>query len=141
MHPEPPELSPSDSDPQPAGPRGLGGFRCRLELACLLALGFWMTGCTRAVREHLVTPSPVFPAVIRPLDASVGSVILVHERLRFVVLDYSLSSQPSPGTYLELQRGSNRVGRVRLSRWTGPTTAAADFVEGLPKLGDTARPE
>lgn len=98
-------------------------------------------GCTREARDHLVTPSPVFPAVIRPLDASVGAVILVHERLRFVVLDYSLSSLPAPGASLELHRGSNRVGRVRLSRWTGPTTAAADVVEGLPRVGDTARPE
>jgi hypothetical protein len=83
----------------------------------------------------------VFPAIIRPLDGSVGSVIQVQERLRFVILDYSLSALPPSGSTLVVYRGSERVGRLRLSRWSGPATAAADIVDGIPRIGDIARPE
>ena len=100
-----------------------------------------LTGCSASSRSRVLMPAPDFPAVIRPLDASVGSVVLVNERLRFVVLDYSFSTLPPTGSFLEVYRSSNRVGRVRLSRWSNPTTATADIVEGIPQVGDTARPD
>ena len=79
--------------------------------------------------------------VLRPIDASVGRVIQVNERLRFAVLDYTLSQMPPPGTRLVLYRSTNRVGIVRLSGWRNPATVAADFVEGVPLPDDLARPE
>lgn len=100
-----------------------------------------LSGCSTSSRSRVLMPAPDFPAVIRPLDASVGSVTLVNERLRFVVLDYSFSTLPPTGSFLEVYRSSTRVGRVRLSRWSNPTTAAADFVEGTPRVGDIARPD
>ena len=104
----------------------------------LSVIGF--SGCSGS-RTHILTPAPDFPAIIRPLDGSVGTVVLVQDRLRFVVLDYSFSAIPRAGTVLELYRASNRVGRVRLSRWNNATTAAADVLEGSPQMGDTARPD
>ncbi len=68
-------------------------------------------------------------------------MVLVNERLQFVVLDYSFSTLPTTGSFLEVYRSSNRVGRIRLSRWSNPTTAAADIIEGAPLIGDTARPD
>ncbi|MCX6869661.1 MAG: hypothetical protein NTY84_03400 [Verrucomicrobia bacterium] len=100
-----------------------------------------LCGCSASSRAQMLMPAPDFPAVIRPLDGSVGSVVLVNERLRFVVLDYSFSTLPPTGSFLEVYRSSNRVGRVRLSRWSNPTTAAADIMEGAPLIGDTARPD
>lgn len=125
----------------PPGPASPPGWNMAW-LGLLLALaGSFHVGCTQASRERLLTPAPVYPSVIRPLDGSLGSVILVQERLKFVVLDYTLSSPPAPGSFLELLRGTNRVGRLRLTRWTATTTAAADIVEGSPQVGDLARPE
>lgn len=100
-----------------------------------------LCGCSASSRAQMLMPAPDFPAVIRPLDGSVGSVVLVNERLRFVVLDYSFSTLPPTGSFLEVYRSSDRVGRVRLSRWSNPTTAAADILEGTPQVGDTARPD
>lgn len=99
-----------------------------------------LCGCS-GPRPVLLTPAPDFPAVIRPLDGRAGSVILVQDRLRFVVLDYSFNDLPPTGSFLEVYRGSSRVGRVRLSRWSNATTAAADIVEGSPQVGDIARPD
>lgn len=100
-----------------------------------------LCGCSASSRARMLMPAPDFPAVIHPLDGSVGSVVLVNERLRFVVLDYSFSTLPPTGSFLEVYRSTNRVGRVRLSRWSNPTTAAADILEGAPQVGDTARPD
>lgn len=99
-----------------------------------------LCGCS-GPRPVLLTPAPDFPAVIRPLDGRAGSVILVQDRLRFVVLDYSFNDLPPTGSFLEVYRGSSRVGRVRLSRWSNATTAAADIIEGSPQVGDIARPD
>lgn len=106
----------------------------------LIVCGLGFSGCSGS-RSPILTPVPDFPAIIRPLDGSVGTVVLVHDRLRFVVLDYSFSAIPQAGSVLELYRDSTRVGRVRLSRWNNPTTAAADVLEGSPQMGDTARPD
>ena len=91
---------------------------------------FTLCGCSASSRAQMLMPAPDFPAVV-----------LVNERLRFVVLDYSFSTLPPSGSFLEVYRSSNRVGRVRLSRWSNPTTAAADILEGAPQVGDTARPD
>jgi hypothetical protein len=110
-------------------------------LVLLIIGGLVVAGCSGARSPGLLTPAPVFPAVIRPLDGNLATVVQVHERLRFVVLDYSLSAMPPSGTSLEVYRGSRRIGRVRLSRWSGPGTAAADVVEGGPQIGDIVRPD
>ena len=113
-----------------------------IRMACLAAtIGAVFSGCSGSSGSRLVMPAPEFPAIIRPLDGSVGTVVQVHERLRFVVLDYSFSTLPPAGSFLEVYRSTNRVGRVRLSRWNHPTTAAADFVEGAPQVGDIVRPD
>jgi hypothetical protein len=108
-------------------------------LVLLRIAGLALAGCSSTHTPRLLTPAPVFPAIIRPLDGNLATVLQVHERLRFVVLDYSLSAMPPSGTSLEVYRGSRRIGRVRLSRWSGPATAAADFVEGVPQVGDIVR--
>ena len=126
--------------PCPGPKTPFGCIPCGLALSLLLSSTV-SCGCSRAQGPRFLTPAPVFPAVIRPLDSSVGTVIRVQERLRFVVLDYSLSALPPTGSTLAVYRGSSRVGRLRLSRWTSPGTAAADFVEGIPQVGDIARPE
>ena len=124
--------------PSPAPPvRCLSWSPTRGALWASLAL----CGCSTTHSPRFLTPSPEFPAIIRPLDGSVGSVIQIHERLRFVILDYSLSALPPSGSSLVVYRGSERVGSLRLSRWTRPGTAAADIVDGAPRIGDVARPE
>lgn len=122
-------------------PRWIPCFRT-IQIVCLgAAIGSVLSGCSGSTKSRLMMPAPEFPAVIRPLDGSVGTVVLVHERLRFVVLDYSFSTLPPAGSFLEVYRSTNRVGRVRLTQWNQPTTAAADFVEGTPQVGDLVRPD
>lgn len=113
-----------------------------LRLGLTLALlGVAAAGCRGGKSSGRGATETNGAPLLRPIDASVGRVIQVNERLRFAVLDYTLSQMPPPGTRLVLYRSTNRVGIVRLSGWRNPATVAADFVEGVPLPDDLARPE
>lgn len=93
------------------------------------------------VPPALPSPPPQPPVrLIRPLDAHKGRVHSVNERLRFVVLDYSLQSLPAGGEVLEVVRNGEVIGEVKV---TGPfraSTVGADIVRGDPEAGDVVRP-
>jgi hypothetical protein len=117
----------------------------RLPAATLLLAGFALaaavSGCRSRDGKGAAAKVPEPPVTYRALDASVGRVISVNERLRFVVLDYTLSQIPRPGSRLALYRSTNIIGALKLSPWMNSYTAAADFLEGTPQVGDEARPE
>lgn len=101
-----------------------------------------ISGC-----RNLPPPEPVRPVVqpapvrlIRPLDGQVGQVLSINTRLRFVVLDYSLTGLPRLGDVLDLWRRQAIVGRLKVSGPILNTTAVADIVSGEPQMGDLARP-
>lgn len=110
-------------------------------IPCLLLLA--SAGCQNLPLEPVPAPAPPPAAPLRthqPLDADLGWVQSVNERLRFVVLDYSLNRLPAAGDRLDLIRDGVVVGELKV---TGPSrggTTAADIVEGDPKAGDQVRP-
>lgn len=81
------------------------------------------------------------PITYRPMDGRVGKVVSINERLRFVVLDYSLNTMPPAGTKLVLYRSTNAIGALKLTTWRSADTAAADILEGMPEPGDEGRVE
>jgi len=102
-----------------------------------------VAGCQNLPPPELIQPKPpVQPVRLnQPLDAWVGHVISVHSRLRFAVLDYSLSGRPQVGDRLEVWRADGVVGELKI---TGPfrnTTVVADVVSGEPQPGDQTRPK
>lgn len=108
----------------------------------LLALTLLVSGC-----KNLPPPEPVKPVakpapvrLVRPLDGQVGQVLTVNPRLRFVVLDYSLTGLPRLGEALDLWHGQSIVGRLKVSGPILNTTAVADIISGEPQVGDLARP-
>lgn len=117
----------------------------RIRTATLLLAGFALaqagSGCKSGEGKGKAAKVPEPQVTYRALDASVGRVISVNERLRFVVLDYTLSQIPRPGSRLALYRSTNIIGALKLSPWMNSYTAAADFLEGTPQVGDEARPE
>jgi hypothetical protein len=104
------------------------------------------TGCAGGARlapggVPQAVPFEAMPSPIRPLDQSVGRVLRVHGGLRFVVVDFSLSELPAPGTRLEVHRNGMRVGVLKAGHFRRETTMAADVVSGEVAEGDDVRPE
>ncbi|MBL9137115.1 MAG: hypothetical protein JNK85_14680 [Verrucomicrobiales bacterium] len=88
-------------------------------------------------RTATATTNPSSPATV-VLPAS-GRVHTVNAGLRFVVIDYTLGGTPALQSLLDVFRGNERVGQVRL---TGPERngfVAADVTEGFLQVGDEVR--
>jgi hypothetical protein len=115
-----------------------------LVLAALSVLGG--TGCSgkggaKRASAPKVLANPVPADRIRALDSGSGKVVRVDARLRFVVLDFSLTAVPQPGLRLEVVRDGMVVGEVRVTGPASGTATVADLVAGEAGGGDLARPK
>jgi hypothetical protein len=97
-------------------------------------------GCAKN-RKPRVSNEPLKAELVRPRDAGTAKVLRVEERLRFVVLDYSLSPIPPFGTKLDVERDGQKVGELKVTGPANGVTTAADIVNGTLQPGDLARPQ
>ncbi|HTH47559.1 MAG TPA: hypothetical protein VMB21_08620 [Candidatus Limnocylindria bacterium] len=112
-----------------------------MRLSLLLGLaGLLAAGCAKN-RKPRAASGPVTANLVRPRDGGTAKVLRVEERLRFVVLDYSLSPIPPFGTVLEVERDGQKVGEVKVTGPASGVTTAADIVNGAIQPGDLARPQ
>lgn len=81
---------------------------------------------------NVANPAPVV------LPAS-GRVHTVNAGLRFVVIDYTLGGIPPLQSLLDVFRGNERVGQVRLSGPERNGFVAADVTDGFLQVGDEVR--
>lgn len=112
-------------------------------LRLTLLLGFAAlaaAGCAKD-RKPRVSREPVKADLVRSRDGGTAKVLTVQERLRFVVLDYSLSALPPLGTLLDVERDGQKVGEVKITGPVSGVTIAADIVNGALRPGDLARPQ
>ena len=110
----------------------------RLSLLLVLA-GLLSVGCAKN-RKPRVSSGPVTADLVRSRDGGTVKLLRVEERLRFVVLDYSLSPIPPLGTLMEVERAGEKVGEVKITGPASGVTIAADIVNGTLQPGDLARP-
>ena len=89
--------------------------------------------------EGVTDPVKQDGQVIIPITSPTGIVATVNEPLRFVVLDYALTTLPSMDQVLFIYRRGQKVAKVKV---TGPfrgQTVAADIIEGIASKGDEVR--
>ena len=68
-----------------------------------------------------------------------GRVHFVNPGLRFVVIDYTLGGMPTFQSLLNVYRGEEKVGVIRLSGPERNGFAAGDIVEGYVQVDDEVR--
>lgn len=113
----------------------------------MLGVGVVLAGCG-GVNAHgkgggapKVLAHPVPADRIRALDSGSGKVVRVDARLKFVVLDFSLTAVPLPGLRLDVVREGAVVGELRVTGPASGTATVADLVSGEALAGDLARPK
>ena len=122
----------------------LSGFRF---VVCLLAGVTGVTACSggksngKGGGPPKVLAHPVPADRIRALDSGSGKVVRVDARLKFVVVDFSLSAVPQSGLRLEVVRDSSVVGELRITGPASGSATVADLVAGEAAAGDLARPK
>lgn len=99
-------------------------------------------GCQNLPEIPIPPPPPPAPVVrkYQPLGDGLGRVQSVNERLKFVVLDFSLSRIPADGDHFELVRDGEVVGELKITGPVRNTSTVADIVRGNPRPDDTVRP-
>ena len=108
-----------------------------------------MTGGCSTPSSGITKPGPSTKAVVkgatntvptlRPLGGTMGRVVQVNERLRFVVLEFALNPIPPYGQRLELVRNEVVCGEVKVSTFRRGTSVVADLVNGTAAVEDVVR--
>ncbi len=87
-----------------------------------------------------LVPAPAQPGtLVNPLLQPTGKVASINARLRFVVLDFSLSRVPELEQRLNVYRQGQKVGEVKISGPTLNANTVADLVAGEAQVGDEVR--
>ena len=85
-------------------------------------------------------PAPANPGtLINPSIQPIGKVASINARLRFVVIDFSLSRVPELEQRLNVYRQGQKVGELKVSGPTLNNNTVADLVAGEAQVGDEAR--
>jgi hypothetical protein len=107
----------------------------------VVGLGMGCAGNSKNPAVPKVLKHPVTADRIRPLDSGSGKVVRVDARLKFVVLDFTLTAVPQPGQRLEVVRDGESVGELRVTGPASNTMTVADLVAGQAQSGDAVRPK
>lgn len=122
---------------------GTRGFR-RLMMSLVVLGSMGGMGCAGNSKNPpvpKVLKHPVTADRIRPLDSGSGKVVRSDSRLKFVVLDFTLTAVPQPGQRLEVVRDGESVGELRVTGPASNTMTVADLVAGQAQSGDAVRPK
>ena len=109
----------------------------------VLSICFIVAGC-RSAKPGDAKPganksaTPVIPTS-SPSNAVVGKVARVNSELRFVVLDFALKPLPQIGTKMNIYRGGQKMGELKISGPSDGGNIAADLMIGQTQPGDTVR--
>ncbi len=124
----------------------------RMAFVILLCGGF-LLGCKHPRAAKQVQPAETGPVseassasrqpspglAMAPAQPLAGKVVSVNERLRYVILDFSLSRLPEIEQRFHVYREGQKVGEVKISGPSQNMNIAADIVAGEAKAGDEAR--
>jgi hypothetical protein len=113
-------------------------FSRAISCALAVSLAVTMGGCAILKKLHLPgrhrKKPPRAEAVAKP--QLVGTITLVNQDTRFVLIDLGSAAVPRAGTALKAMSGGVETGVVTVGEIRKRPFAVADIVSGTPKRGD-----
>lgn len=91
-----------------------------------------------AAQPATTSVKPVTEGKATPGQTS-AKVVMVNKELKFVVLEFTTSAIPTPGSQMSLYRGADRVATVKATEPMKPPLVTADILDGDPRKGDEIR--
>ncbi len=114
-------------------------FPPRLFLRTLLVVALIATapGCATFQKVHLL-PRRKAKGAVAQVEAPrrVGTITLVNEDERFVLIDTGMATTPAAGAALKSFTGETASGVVAVGNVNRRPFVVADIVQGAPKKGD-----
>ena len=115
-------------------------FRPRIFIRTMLvaALIASAPGCASFKKVHLL-PRRKSKVAAAQAEAPrrIGTITLVNENDRFVLIDTGMAAAPALGTALKSFTGETASGVVAVGNVNRRPFVVADIVQGAPKKGDT----
>ncbi len=107
----------------------------------ILVDGLLVTGCrsTPEGGDGESQPEKEPAAEVTPLILYTGKVALVKAGLKYVVVEGGIAEVPPAGATLNVYRGDNKVGQLKVSAQSRASNYAADIVSGSIQVGDSVR--
>ena len=111
-------------------------FPPRIFIRTLLVVALVATapGCATFKKMHLLPQRKVKAVAVEP--RRVGTITLVNEDERFVLIDTGMAAAPTVGTALKSFTGETASGVVAVGNVNRRPFVVADIVQGVPKKGD-----
>ena len=88
-----------------------------------------------------VPPLAPAPPRITPIQENSGRVIAQNAPLRYVVLEFFLTSLPAVDQRMGIYRDGQKVGEAKVTGPARDRNIVADLTAGEAKVGDEVRPE
>lgn len=104
-----------------------------LPLALALLVGTQLCGCAAFQRRHEAKRAK---PVALPAPLLVGTITLVNEEGRFVLIDSGMNPSPFAGAVLKSRRADAESGELKAGAIRKRPFAIADVVKGTPQVGD-----
>ena len=96
-----------------------------------------MPGCATFKKMNVLPrrkPKPVVARAVVPVR--VGTITLVNEEQRFVLIDTGMAAAPAVGTALKSFTGESASGVLAVGNVNRRPFVVADIVQGAPLKGD-----
>jgi len=100
------------------------GFVYLLVIASLSGCAFWKSPGKKEAAKKMAT------------ESFLGTVSMVNEDGRFVLVDFGGFAAPVPGAELQARRAGETVATLKAGGEIRRPFAAADIMEGTPQVGD-----
>ncbi len=111
--------------------------RALIPVAVLAVLLPALAGCATLRKAHVLPPRKAKAvAVAAAVPRRVGTITLVNEAERFVLIDTGFSTVPPVGVALKSMSGEVATGVVVVGNVARRPFVVADIVQGAPKKGD-----
>ncbi len=94
-----------------------------------------LPGCA-LVKNFGKRKPPAMPTTTAAPQNFLGTISMVNEDGRFVLVDFGGFAAPTPGAELQVRRSGAEVATLKAGAEMRRPFAAADIVQGTPQAGD-----
>ncbi len=95
-----------------------------------------LPGCVLMKNFGKKKPTAPPPTTTGATQNFLGTISMVNEDGRFVLVDFGGFAAPSPGAELQVRRSGEEVATLNAGAEMRRPFAAADIVQGTPQAGD-----
>ncbi|GEM_PF-2485200 len=105
---------------------------------CTFVLMVVLAGCTSPNHATVPVPAPTAAATMKPDTRVRGRIKSVNQQAQYAIVDFGLGTVPRLGSEMNVYRGNDVTGVLRLTGPARQNIVAGDIISGEAQAGDEA---